>query len=294
MMNFLFNEQSAIENMIKMKIVDDENIFSTIKDLARYNYFVNNMDHDENYKSILDYLTHNGKDICEESIYHIIDNCVRKAKKYPFKTIDNVVITKSELEFIAQLNDIKKEKIAFVLLASAKYYDAMNDVKKGVTYIRNSDICKFARVTIPVNDRNLFMQFTCDAGVLQRHVYAGSSVKNVAFVSYDDEDEAVLLLNEGDYKDLAYTYLHYKTPRQYRRCHTCKRWIRIDKNNRQYCKNCSDNCTTETMSVQMKTCIDCGSMFQTSIKDTMSCRCDECQELERKRQKREWWDKNKV
>ena len=46
-MNFLFNEQSAIENMIKMRVVDSDNIFVTIKDLARYNYFINNMDKDD-------------------------------------------------------------------------------------------------------------------------------------------------------------------------------------------------------------------------------------------------------
>ena len=58
-MNFLFNERSAIENMINMKIVDNNNIFATIKDLARYNYFVNNMDKDDNYRSILKYLQKN-------------------------------------------------------------------------------------------------------------------------------------------------------------------------------------------------------------------------------------------
>lgn len=279
MMNFLFNEQSAIENMIQMKVVDDENIFSTIKDLARYNYFIKNMEIEDNYKHILDYLTTNGKDINEENVYQIIDDCVRRAKKYQFKTINEVLITKSELQFIENLNDIKKEKIAFVLLASAKYYDAMNDTQKSRTYMRNSDICKLARVTIPVDERNLLMQFTCDEGVLQRHTFAGSIVKNVAFVSYDSNDEIVLRLNEGDYKDLAYTYLHYKTPRQYRRCHNCKKWIRVDKNNRQYCKECSSNVTEDKPTIQMKTCIDCGCMFQTSIKDAHSCRCKDCQNI---------------
>ena len=55
MMNFSFNEQYAIENMIKMNIVDNDSIFSTIKDLARYNYFVKEMDDDDNYKNILKY-----------------------------------------------------------------------------------------------------------------------------------------------------------------------------------------------------------------------------------------------
>ena len=67
-MNFLFNEKSAIENMINMKVVDNDNIFVTIKDLARYNYFVYNMDKDNNYKSILKYLQKNGQNINEENV----------------------------------------------------------------------------------------------------------------------------------------------------------------------------------------------------------------------------------
>ena len=68
-MTFLFNEQSAVENMINMHIVDNDNIFITIKDLARYNYFVNNMEKEENYKSILKYLQNNGANINEENVY---------------------------------------------------------------------------------------------------------------------------------------------------------------------------------------------------------------------------------
>ena len=291
-MTFLFNEQSAIEKIIKMHIVDNNNIFVTIKDLARYNYFVNNMDNDDNYNSILKYLQKNGQNINEENVYKIIDECVKKVKKYQFRQVNEVYITKNELQFIKDLNNIKYEKIAFVLLAAAKYYDAVRGVENHTAYMRNADICKLARVTIPVKDRDAFMQFAYDSGVLARHSRAASTEKKILFVSQDDDDEIILRLKESDYQDLAYTYLAYKTPHRFRRCIVCGRWMKRDSKNRQVCKECSEKEDIEKNTMKLVTCIDCGKAVYADIHNKRVCRCEECQEKKTKEQKRDWWNKN--
>lgn len=278
-MTFLFNEQSAVENMINMHIVDNDNLFVTIKDLARYNYFVNNMEKDENYSSILKYLQNNGANINEENVYKMIDECVQRAKKYPFKLVDEVCITQSELDFIKKLDNIKQEKIAFVLLASAKYYDATRDIKYHTSYMQNSDICKLARITIPVAERNIFMQFAYDLGVLSRHSRAASTEKKVLFISQDDNDEVVLRLKENDFKDLAYTYLAHITPYKFRRCVSCNRWIRRDSKDRRICKECSDKGIEEKNIMKEVQCIDCGKTVYVSILNTKTRRCEECQSI---------------
>lgn len=291
-MNFLFNEQYAIENMIDMKVVDNDNIFTTAKDLARYNYFINNMDDDDNYKSILKYLQKNGQNINEENVYSIIDLCVKKAKKHPFKQVSEVCITKNELQFIKNLSDIKQEKIAFVLLASAKYYDAVRGTQRNTAYMRNSDICKLARVTIPAKDRDVFMQFAYDKGVLLRHSRATSIEKTIGFVSNDENDKVVLRLKENDFKDLAYTYLAYITPHKFRRCVVCGGWMKRDLKNRQMCKECSEKEDAEKNTIKLVTCIDCGKAVYADIHNKRVCRCEECQEKKTKEQKRDWWNKN--
>lgn len=293
-MNFLFNEKSAIENMINMKVVDNDNIFVTIKDLARYNYFVYNMDKDNNYKSILKYLQKNGQNINEENVYNIIDLCVQRAKKHPFKQVSEVHITKNELQFIKNLNDIKQEKIAFVLLASAKYYDVVRDTQKNTAYMRNSDICKLARITIPAKDRDVFMQFAYDKMVLLRHSRAASIEKTVGFISNDENDKVVLKLKENDFKDLAYTYLAYKTPHKFRRCVVCNCWMKKDSKDRRLCKECSTKEEKEKSLIKEKQCIDCGKSVYVSIFDSKTVRCEDCQskvdnQLNKERQKR-WYD----
>ena len=288
-MTFLFNEQSAVENMINMRIVDNDNIFVTIKDLARYNYFVNNMEKEENYMSILKYLQNNGANINEENVYKMIDECVQRAKKYPFKLVEEVCITQSELDFIKRLDNIKQEKIAFVLLASAKYYDETRDIKYHTAYMQNSDICKLARITIPVAERNIFMQFAYDFGVLSRHSRAASTEKKVLFVSQDDNDKVVLRLKENDFKDLAYTYLAYITPHKFRRCVSCNCWIRRDAKDRRICKDCSDHGVEEKNTMKEIQCADCGKSVYISILNTKTCRCEECQNEADKKSKRDWW-----
>ncbi len=262
--------------MIDMRVVDNDNVFVTIKDLARYNYFVNNMEKEDNYKSILKYLQNNGENINEENVYKIIDECIQRAKKYPFKLVEEVCITKSEMEFIKKLDNIKQEKIAFVLLASAKYYDATRDTKYGTAYMKNSDICKLARITIPVAERNVFMQFAYDCGVLSRHSRAASTEKKVLFVSQDNNDEVVLRLKENDFKDLAYTYMAYIIPHKYRRCVACNCWIKKDSRDRRLCKECSDKGIEEKNTIKEVQCVDCGSSVYVSIHDSETCRCEAC------------------
>ena len=276
MMNFLFNERSAVENMIKMHAVDNDNVFITIKDLARYNYWVNNMEDADNYKSILKYLQQYGKNINEEAVYGIIEDCVKKAKKFQFKQADEVCITKTELQFIENLKDIKREKVAFVLIAAAKYYDAIRGTQYHTAYMRNADICKLARVTIPSKDRDVFMQFAYDCGLLLRHSWASSTAKRVLCVAEDVNDEVVLRLKENDFMDLAYTYLAHKTPNLFRRCVVCKRWMKKDSKDRRLCKECADRDVDESSSVKMVQCVDCGKAVYVSVFDNETCRCDEC------------------
>jgi hypothetical protein len=145
--------------------------------------------------------------------------------------------------------------------------------------MKNSDICKLARVTIPSSDRNIFMQFAYDCGVLSKHSSAASTAKKVLFVSNDENDEIVLRLQENDFKDLAYTYLAYKTPRKFRRCVSCNCWIKKDSKDRRLCKDCSNKHKGEKSTVKEIQCVDCGSTVYVSIFNTKTCRCEECQNI---------------
>lgn len=282
---FKFNERVAIEAMMKSSFVDVNNIVNTIYSLAKYNYHVLHLKDKVNYNRILKYITDNCSHIYEESIYSDIEGCIKNAKKHSLATIDEVCITKSELDIIRSLNDIRQEKAIFVILAVTKYFNVLANKDYDAVFLTNSEICNLARITIPVKERDEFMQFAYDNGLLMRHCWPESTIKKVTFVSKNQDDEVILKLKEEDFKDLAYTYLAYLNPRQFKRCFRCKKWIRNKNNGNQLCKECREQQPEEKDMIKTGNCIDCGKEFYVSILNTKTNRCEECYAIYRRKQK---------
>lgn len=282
---FKFNERIAIEKMMKSNFVDTNNIVNTIYSLAKYNYHVLHLKDKANYNRILKYITENCHNIFEENIYTDIEGCIKNAKKHVLVTINEVCITKGELDIIRSLNNIRQEKAIFVILAVTKYFDVLTNKEYDAVFLTNSEICNLARITIPTKERDEFMQFAYDKGLLIRHCWPESTIKKVSFVSRDENDEVVLRLKEEDFKDLAYTYLAYLNPGQFKRCFRCKKWIRNKNKGNQLCKECREQQPEEKDMIKTGNCIDCGKEFYVDVRNMTKCRCDECQSIKDKEMK---------
>lgn len=296
MKQFKFNEQAAIEKMISSNFVDKNNIVNTIYSLAKYNYHVMRLSDKANYNHILKYITSNCEHIFEESIYQDIENCIKNAKKHTLATIDKVCITQNEINTIKELGDIKQEKALFVLLAISKYFNLLNGKNYDAAFLTNADICKMARITIPTCERDQFMQFLYEKELLFKHTWCDSTIKKLTFVSHDDNDKVVLKLGEGDFKDLAYTYLAYVSPSKFRRCVNCGRWMRVNKKDIRLCTECcnASNIVEDKDAFKTVVCEDCGKVIYVSVLNTKTCRCEECQEQYRKEYMRDLMREKRV
>ena len=289
MINFRFNDKLDIENMMNRKYANKDNPEETIRELARYNYHVLGMKKEDNYDAIMTYMVQNCPDFYEEMYFKTIYRNIANAKKYKFRDVSPVCITKKEIEKIYSLNDIRKEKIAFVLLAIAKYYNNISEDNNNRLYISISDLFKLARVAIPCKDRAGYLHFVYDEGILEKHTFVGTNLKIVSFVS---DDEPVIELGESDYKELAYAYLNYKNG-GYKACKHCGKLFKMNKREpgRLYCKDCAQ--PHEVNRCKAMRCIDCGTEFFVDTRNMNKCRCDSCQHEENKKAKREWWQRNK-
>lgn len=291
MINFKFDDRKDIEEKIHSNYVNQENPEDTIRDLARYNHHVLGMKKEDNYDAILAYMTKNCSDFYEEKYFKIIYRNISSAKKYKFRSVAPVKITRTEIDKIVGLNDIRKEKIAFVLLAVAKYYNNVSSDNNNRMYISMSDLFKLARVAIPCKERAGYLNFAYQEDILVEHSFVGTNLKVVGFV--DDDSDVVIELRETDYKELAYAYLNYKNG-GYKHCKCCGRLFKIHKNapGRLYCKECGQK--EEPSEFRVIKCVDCGEDIVVNVLNTKTCRCDECQKeldkrLNRERQKR-WYD----
>jgi hypothetical protein len=272
--NFKFDDKTDIENKINGNYVNNENPEETIRDLSRYNHHVLNMKKEDNYDAILSYMTRNCVDFYEEKYFKVIYRNISSAKKYKFRSVAPVKITRSEIDKITELNDIRKEKIAFVLLAVAKYYNNVSSDNNNRMYISMSDLFKLSRVAIPCKERASYLHFAYQEGLLVEHMMVGTNLKVVGFV--DDDSEVVFELTENDYKELAYAYLNYKNG-GYKHCKSCGKLFKMRKSSpgRLYCKDCGQK--EEVSRFKTLQCIDCGENFIVDSRNMNKCRCDSCQ-----------------
>ena len=275
MINFKFDDKKDIESKICGGYVNQENPEETIRDLARYNHHVLKMNKEDNYDAILKYMTKNCMDFYEEKYFKIIYRNISSAKKYKFRSVANVKINRTEMDKIIGLNDIRKEKIAFVLLAVAKYYNNVSSDNNNRMYMSMSDLFKMARVSIPCKERAGYLNFAYQDGLLVEHTFVGTNLKVVGFV--DDNSETVIELGEGDYKELAYAYLNYKDG-GYKHCKGCGKLFKTHKSSpgRLYCKECGQK--EDHSNIKVIKCVDCGEDIVVNALNTKTCRCEECQQ----------------
>jgi len=274
MINFKFDDRRDIEEKIHSNYVNQDNPEDTIRDMARYNHHVLGMKKEDNYDAILAYMTRNCSDFYEEKYFKIIYRNISSAKKYKFRSVTPVKITRTEIDKIIGLNDIRKEKIAFVLLAVAKYYNNVSSDNNNRMYISMSDLFKLSRVAIPCKDRASYLHFAYQEGILIEHMFVGTNLKVAGFI--DESSETVLELGEDDYKELAYTYLNYKSG-GYKHCKNCGKLFKMQKNapGRLYCKDCGQK--EEANRFKVIQCVDCGEDFAVDTRNMNKCRCDACQ-----------------
>ena len=237
-----FDERRDLISYVESQIIEEDHIGRTIYKRARYNYFIKNLTDKKNYNDIIDFITSNSTTgITDFEIYEFVHKAINSAKKVGLKRVDNIYITKSELEFIKSLDDIKLEKIAFVLLALAKYHNEVSGEDNNMVYLKLSEVKKMARINMGRIDFEYFYANLYDVGVLQRNTSPVSTIQIVEFVSQNIDDEVVFELKEVDYLELAYVYLSWKNDgKGYARCQKCDRLMRKGKTKpRKYCEECA-------------------------------------------------------
>ena len=284
----ILNEEKYAKELLTGQNDTVKSIRQKIDLIARYNYHVMNKKADESYTSIVKWLEKHHEIFSEQTYSNVISDCIKKAAKRPFYYIEGIKITKKEIETITSRENLRHEKILFVLLCMAKQQKVAYGFDNGLVSYKITDLFKAARVSVPVDERENILHELLKAGLI------GLPMKNdtkCLFVKFMDEsDDTVLTLSEQDCSELAYAYLHFTGKVKVFRCSKCGKLIKQSKKYGDLCKGCQC-CGSET---KLKWCVDCGSEFLVNtVKDTRSCRCEECQKIERQRINKAYYDKIK-
>ena len=275
------NEYTFAENLLNkqdLKACDlGDKPSSTLNLLARYYREIGKND-DEIKELLSDFLNRCLKDKYKESKW--IDSIfyqVVKSKKYNLKKVDNVIVTKSEMEIIQSVKGKSRQKVLFTLLVLSKYYNAVSDKNKNWTNLEYKKIFKLANVQLSIQNQALLINALYNCGFVNVSKNVGKPNIQVNFV--DNESDAVLTITR--LKDLGKEYLMF-CGEDYIRCQKCGTLVKNYKNTNKYCKTCGQYQPIETKIV---ICVDCGNEFSVDAKDNQTIRCNDCYKNYRRKYK---------
>lgn len=278
----ILNEEKYAKDILMGQRDDVKSIKQKIDLIARYNHHVLYKNADDSYSSIIKWLEKHHDIFSERGYSNIISDCIKKAAKRPFYHVSSINITKKEMNLIASQNNLRHEKILFVLLCMAKVQKAAYGFDNGLISYNITDLFKTARVSVPVDKRENILHKFLKLDLIGLPIKNDTKCLFVKFVD-ESEDDIVLELNEQDCGELAYAYLKYTGQSNVSRCSKCGKLIKQSKKFGDMCKGCQEL----NADIKIRWCIDCGKEFQVNKFNTETCRCEDCYIEYRRRYKAE-------
>ena len=235
----ILNEKKYVQDIHDGKNNDVKSVLLKIGYITRYFLHSLNQTDEENYKSSVEWLSKYHDNFDEVYYSNLISDAIKVAHKKPFYCIENITITKSELDIISSLDNLRAEKILFVLLCMAKQQAISYGFTNGLVKYSITDLCKAARISVPADEREYILYNIVQKGFLDYPKKNNTQCLIVNFI--DNDSEAVLNLNESDCYELAYLYLSWKNNgKGYTKCQRCGRMIKQSKTKpKKYCEECA-------------------------------------------------------
>ena len=274
----ILNEEKFAKDVLTGKRDDVKSIKQKIDLIARYNYHVLNKDSSDNYSSVVKWLEKHHDIFSEQGYSNIISDCIKKVAKKPFYNIDSVKITKKEMAIITAQDNLRYEKILFVLLCMAKVQKISYGFDNGLISYNITDVFKTARVSVPVDEREKILHEFLKLELIGLPLKNDTKCLFVKFLDEPEED-VVLELNEQDCCELAYAYLKYTGKGKIARCSKCGKLIKKSQKFGEICKGCQES----TANVKVRWCIDCGREFHINLNVSNKDRCDDCYIIHRRK-----------
>ena len=273
----ILNEERYAENLYYGNNDEIKSTVTKIGYITRYLMHSLGCNNEDNYNLTVEWMKYNHSNFDESTYSNLVSDAIKRAKKNPFYNIDSIKITASELEIISTLEDVKAEKVLFVLLCMAKHQAISYGFTGGLVKYSLSDLCKMARISVPTEEREYILYNIIQTGLLG---YPKKNNTQCLFVKFiDDDDDAVLNLSEENCKELAYEYLNWKNRGDgYDRCELCGNVIKQSKSNpKRFCRECLGVVGVIDNDTKVIRCADCNKLVYVPVLNTKTCRCEECQ-----------------
>ena len=257
-MPVVLNEKKQAEYIIEKGEVGNKPT-STLFLLAKYYRQKENLNKEQTFNKLNEFMGKNYKNYNSATWEDIIEDISKKANKYPLREIDHIEITKSEIDMIRSVCDIKYEKLLFTMLCYAKLYNKISDKNNGWVNTNIKELFRVARVSVRYrNDKFLYLNDLETAGLISFSNKNDNLNLRVTFI--DDDSETILRVD--DFRELGYEYLNHIGDGKFIRCKCCKMLVKKKSNNDRSTKYCN-NCAKEVQNKQKYETCRCSYYFRT-------------------------------
>lgn len=233
-MSVVLNETVQAQNIIENGDVGTKPT-STLFLLGKYYRQKEHLTKEQTILKLDEFMQKNYKNYNSVAWENAIEDIAKKAHKYPLKEIDCIWITKSELDTISKIHNIKYEKLIFTMLCYAKFYNTVSENNNGWVNADISEIYRVSRVTVKYRqDKFLYLNDLESLGFISFSNKNDNLNLRVNFI--DTESENVLKIS--DFRELGYEYLKTVSKDQFVNCQSCHRLVRKKNNRQKYCTDC--------------------------------------------------------
>lgn len=210
---------------------------STLFLLGKYYRQKENLNKEQTVNKLNEFMTTNYKNYNPALWEEAIEDIAKKANKYPLREIDSIGIAKSELDKIAELHNIKYEKLLFTMLCYAKLYNTISEINNGWVNTDIQELYRVARVTVKYKkDKFLFLNDIEGTGLISFSNKNDNLNLKVNFIDMDSEQ----ILEISDFRELGYEYLNYIKDGSFVICKRCNRLVRKKSKHDYSTKYCSE------------------------------------------------------
>ena len=234
-MSLILNEYEWAENMIREHELGNKPV-ETLSRVARY-YHANHYSKHEIRSLLDDFLLKCDPSASLPKWSDTLDKVVKSCNKYSLVILDGVDVSYDELEKIEKLNGKQIRRLAFTLLCSAKYWDAVSDTNNHWSNCSDKEIMQMANINTSIKRQSLMFSELRANGLIKFSKKIDNLNVQVEFIC--DDESAIHII---DFRNLGYQYeKFYGGP--YFICENCGLTVKMNspyKGRRQkYCQNCA-------------------------------------------------------
>lgn len=166
-----------------------------------------------------------------------LDYAVNRATKYEAIMIDNIAITKPEIEKIDALEGTQIRRLAFTLLCLAKYWNLVNPQGDNWVNSKDTEIMRMANINTSIKRQSLMYHTLNQLGLIRFSKKVDNTNVRVCFL-----EDGEVVMKVSDFRNLGYQYLKYHGE-PYFECENCG--LTVKKRNKgrcgvqKYCPDCA-------------------------------------------------------